>query len=320
MLRKFKTALAKDARAGVALDGARAGIARVRRLDDGRLSLAIRAVTAEGDNDAWPDCAFSDVADLDLDRTPVSTVLRANAYQLQLVEMPNVPADELLAAVRWRLKDLLDYSVDEAVVELLDMPRQANPGNTPLAYAVVTRRSTVLQQIELMEQADLRLDVIDIPELCIRNIAVMLPQDADGVAFLHFADDCGYLTITRQCFLHLTRRLEAGRRALAIASTDEFTMQERIAGISLEVQRSLDYYESHYDCRPVTELILGPGADLDSLPAALTEHLGLTVTQIALDNLFQLEDDVSAEEQGGCLLAVGAALRSDQSAQQAASL
>jgi MSHA biogenesis protein MshI len=317
MLRLFKKALARNVRAGIAHDGTLAGLARVRRLDDGGLSLAARVLPTTDDAD-WADRVVSEVADMNLHRTPASAVLAADAYQLQLVEMPNVPAEELLQAVRWRLKDLLDYPVDEAVVELLEMPRHANPGSAPVAYAVVTRRTEVLQQIELMKRADLQMDVIDIPELCIRNIAVLLPQDEYGVAFLHFTENCGYLTITRKGILHMTRRLETGRRALAAASTDEFALQERIAGISLEIQRSLDYYESHYDCRPITEITLGPGADLDTLPAALNEHLGFAVNQINLDDLFTLEDDLSTEQQGDCLLAVGAALRSDQPAQQAA--
>lgn len=295
------------------MDGPCAGLAHVRRSDDGRMSLSIRAMAADDVRDAWPDR----VAGVSLGQTPVSAVLPTDAYQLQLVEMPNVPADEVLAAVRWRLKDLIDYPVDEAVVELLEMPRHANPGSAPVAYAVVTRRANVLREIEVMEQADLSLDVIDIPELCIRNIAVELPQDADGVAFLHFTEDCGYLTITRKGVLHLMRRLDTGRRDLR-ASGDEFSLQERIAGISLEVQRSLDYYESHYDCRPVTEIVLGPGGDLDGLSAALTEHLGLAVNQIDLGDLFELDGDVSAEDQGSCLLAIGAALRSEQTVAQAA--
>jgi len=318
MLRKFKRALARNTRAGIALDGAQTGLARVRRLDDGGLSLALRVLTTADADGEWPDRAASHVTSMGLQQTPVSSVLAADAYQLQLVEMPNVPADELLQAVRWRLKDLIDFPLEEAVVELLEMPRHANPGNAPIAYAVVTRRSEVLRQIELMKRADLQMDVIDIPELCIRNIAVLLPQDTDGVAFLHFTEDCGYLTITRKGVLHLTRRLDTGKRELAAEAADEFTLQERISGISLEVQRSLDYYESHYDCRPVTEIMLGPGAGLDALPAALTDNLGLTVNPINLDDLFNLEGDATAEEQGECLLAVGAALRTEASVEHVA--
>ena len=312
MLRQFKRALAGNSRAGLALDGPHAGLARVQRGTNGRLSLAVRRMAGDADEGTWHD----HVAGMHLEQTPVTSVLSADTYQLQLVEVPNVPANEMLSAIRWRLKDFIDYPVDEAVVELLEMPRHANPGSPAVAYAVVTRRENVLQQIELMQQADLHLDVIDIPELCIRNIAVLLPQDANGVAFLHFAEDCGYLTITRKGILHLTRRFEFGRRDLVHAD-DDFTLQERIAGISLEVQRSLDYYESHYDCRPVTEVFVGPGPDLQALPAALGEHLGLTVSQIDFTDLFQLENEVSAEEQGDCLLAIGAALRPGSSAQQA---
>lgn len=315
MLRQLKGALAKNTRAGIALDGATAGLARVRKLNDGRLSLAVRVLAVDGVAGGWPDHAASHAGDMNLKQTPVSAVLGASAYQLQLLEMPNVPAAELLAAVRWRLKDLIDFPVEEAVVELLEMPPHSNPGAPHTAYAVVTRRAEVLQQVEFMEQADLRMDVIDIPELCVRNIAVLLPQDADGVAFLHFTEDCGYLTITRKGVLHLTRHLDTGRRALAAVASDDFTLQELIGGIALEIQRSLDYYESHYDCRPVTQIALGPGAGLDTLPAALTEHLGVTVRSIDLQDLFSLEDEISPEEQGGCLLAVGAALRADQAAQ-----
>lgn len=317
MLRQFKKKLRSNSRASIALDGSCAGLARVRRLADGRLSLAARALKTDEGGQTWPDRAASHAASMGLQGTPVSAVLAADAYQLQLVEMPNVPDEERLQAVRWRLKDLIDYPVEEAVVELLEMPRHSNPGNTPIAYAVVTRSAEVLHQIELMKQADLKMDVIDIPELCIRNIAVLLPQDVDGVAFLHLAEECGYLTITRKGVLHMTRRLKTGRRALAEASADEFMLQERMAGISLEVQRSLDYYESHYDRRPVTKIVLGPGAELDALPAALTEHLGLTVNRIDLDDLFSLEETLSTEDQGACLLAIGAALRSDETARAA---
>lgn len=320
MLRPFKRALAENVRAGIAFDGARAGLARVRRLDDGKLSVAVHVMDAEGDLGKWAENAAMMATSMELHRAPTSIVLASNAYQLQLVEMPNVPADEMHSAVRWRIKDLIDYPVDEAVVELLEMPRHANPGNAPIAYAVVTRQTEVLQQINLMKKADLQMDVIDIPELCIRNIAVLLPQDDDGVAFLHFADDCGYLTVTRRGVLHMVRRLEFGRRSLASASGDEVALQERIAAISLEIQRSLDYYESHYDCRPITELILGPGSGFDSLPAALTEQLGLSVSRITFDELFSMENEISVEDQGACLLAVGAAVRNDVSAQQATSL
>jgi len=312
MLRHFKGSLAKNSRAGVALDGAKVSIARVRRQPDSPPSLALRLLDSEDD---WRRNAGRHADEMDLQRTATSSVLTHGAYQLQSLEMPNVPAEELSAAVRWRIKDLIDVPLEDAVVELIEMPPHSNPGAPHTGYAVVTHRDTVVQQAESMERADLKMDVIDIPELCVRNVAVLLPQDKDGVAFLHFTEDRGYLTITRQGVLHLTRHLDKGRRAIAAAADDDFMLQELISGLALEVQRSLDYYESHYDCRPITQIAVGPGAGLDALPAGLAQNLGISVHTVDFEDLFSLENEVSTEVQGSCLLAVGAALRSDAALQ-----
>lgn len=317
MLRRFKGSLAGNTRAGIALDGAHAAIARVRRQADSPPRLAMRLLDTDGE---WPDDAARLADEMDLQHTPASTVLAADSYQLQLLEMPNVPADELLDAVRWRLKDLIDVPLEDAVVELLEMPPHANPGAPQTGYAVVTHRNAVMQQIDTMQRADLNMDVIDIPELCVRNVAVLLPEDRDGIAFLHFTEDCGYLTVTRQGVLHLTRHLDTGRTRIAAAAEDDFALQELISGIALEVQRSLDYYESHYDCRPITRIAVGPGADLDAIPAGLAQNLGISVQSVDFQELFSLEDDVSPDIQGSCLLAVGAALRGDAASAGAGAL
>jgi MSHA biogenesis protein MshI len=57
-----------------------------------------------------------------LPRLPISTVLRAQDYQLALVETPEVPPAELRAAMRWRLKDTIDFRVEEAVIDVFECP------------------------------------------------------------------------------------------------------------------------------------------------------------------------------------------------------
>ena len=262
----------------------------------------------------WPERA---VAGIDLGRAPVSAVLTSDAYQLQLVEKPNVPDDELQDAVRWRLQNLIDYPVDEAVVQVFEMPPHANVASPQTAYAVVSPKSEILGEIERMQRADLRMDVIDIPELCVRNVAISLPQDDDGVAFLHFAEDLGYLTITRRGVLHLLRRIETSHDGFADFDSEASVFAEQVASISLEVQRSLDYYESHYDSQPVSELVIGPGSGLDSLTGAMQEQLGIGVGRLDFNDLFEMASDMPAEDQGSCLLAIGAALRCEASAPKA---
>ena len=219
-----------------------------------------------------------------------------------------MPDEEVANAIPWKIKDLLDSPVEDTVIELFDMPSHNAGGSVRMAYAVAARRSAVADHVSLLRQADIALDVISIPELCLRNIATRLPQDRDGVAFLHLTENHSILTISRQGLLYLIRRIERGRQSLQAADGD-FALGEAQATFVLEVQRSLDYYESHFDRRPLSELVLAPGSDVGGLASALHDQLGLSVSNLDLNQVFDMQSDASPGEQGACLFAVGAGLR-----------
>jgi MSHA biogenesis protein MshI len=238
-------------------------------------------------------------------RTTVS-VLDPGGYRLLLVEAPDVPEEELRAAVRWRVKDLIDYHIDDAVIDVFEMPRHARGGANRMMYAVTAKAEFVKQQIELAENAGLKLDVIDIPELTLRNIAALLDTDERGAAFLHFADRRSTLLLVRQGVLYLTRIVETG--ALTLADAGELR-RDLIAGLALEVRRSLDYFESHYEQTAIPQLFTSglDAADRDSL----ARDLGVAVREVDLVSLFDTTETVPADVQRYCLPAVGAALRQD---------
>lgn len=290
-------------------DGPRIELAVVRRHNDGTLSIDADNVESNREDIDWARDSHAGIDHEDLHNARVSTVLPADSYSMQLVEAPDVPAAEMRDAVRWRIQNLIEFPISEAAVETFEMPPQRHAGGRSMLHVVVAHRDEILKQVEHIRKAHLNLDVIDIPELCVRNIAVRLPQDADGVAFLHFTDDCGYLTITRQGILYMIRRIETRRGDLADAPDDVFSILERSAGVALEVQRSLDFYESHYDCPPVGELVLGPGPNLDTHASTLADNLGISVSRLNLDDLFTVGTEIRPDVQNDCLLAIGAALR-----------
>ena len=57
-----------------------------------------------------------------------STLLLPGEYQLLQVEAPNVPEGELKAAVRWSMKDMLSYHVDDATLDVLNIPTNQTGG------------------------------------------------------------------------------------------------------------------------------------------------------------------------------------------------
>ena len=183
-----------------------------------------------------------------LDRYPCVSLVELGEYSLLMVEAPDVQPDELRAAIRWRIKDLIDFHIDDAVVDVFEVPDTKAAGKNKMMYAVVARSSAVKQRIDALLDADVNLDVIDIPELALRNIAALLPEDAGGVALLYISDYRGLITITRQSTLYLSRRIEKGISALpdmAMQADDPDIIEPWLDNIIVEIQRSLDYYESH---------------------------------------------------------------------------
>jgi MSHA biogenesis protein MshI len=190
---------------------------------------------------------------------PATTLLDRGDYQLLLVEAPDVRPDELRAAVRWRIKDLIGFHIDDAIIDVFEIPDQRHLNRNRMMYAVAARARRVSERAELIEDAGLAVDVVDIPEMAVRNLAMLLPEESNGLAFIHMNEHGGLITISRQGILYLTRRFDTGVRELNDA--DEDARDKLCDGILLEVQRSLDYYESHYPHGPVSSaLALSPSA------------------------------------------------------------
>ncbi len=317
MFQGFGGISSANARVALTINGQRAALVRVSDSTAARPVLEAHVFDVLAGDNGEPDFTKSGVDTKALQKLPVSTVLPGASYQLMLEELPNAPQDELKQALGWRIRDRIDTPLDEAIIELLEMPAQARGAQKPSAYAAVTNQAVVASLVAQVKRAGLKPDAIDLPELCMRNIAIRLPQDSRGVAFLHFTDDCGLLTITRGGVLYLMRRIDVGQVALDETPGTQ-SREALIPKICLELQRSLDYYETHYDCRPVSDLVLGPGSGIGVLQEALRDQLGLDVSTLDLADVFDISEPLSEETQHECLLAVGAALRSEVPVQQAA--
>ncbi|HEY1412855.1 MAG TPA: hypothetical protein VGF36_11985, partial [Rhodopila sp.] len=189
-------------------------------------------------------------------RIPVSTVLSPADYQLALVEAPEVPPAELRAAMRWRLKDSIDFRIEEAVIDVFDVPDQNRGGHGRMMYAVAARRSAVAAHTQALT-GTAGFDAIDVPELCLRNLAALLPMATAGVALLHLGETTANIVLVRGKTFYLARQVDL---AAGIDKTQAEGRNGRInaAGVVLELQRSLDYYERHFDQPPITRIAVSP--------------------------------------------------------------
>lgn len=245
-----------------------------------------------------------------LDKQPCSTLLPVGEYQLQLVDAPDVPPAEMRAAVRWRIQDLINFHIDDAVLDVFD----AHPGNPDSElkqlHVVVAKSSRVKERIDQLEQADVRLDIIDIPELALRNIAAGLPEDKDGVVTLYFDQEYCLITLTHNSELYLTRTLDIGYRQLQETASNPQPLSNRLA---LEIQRSMDYYEHSYRQAPIRSMVILPiPATLYGLSDALQQTLGIDTRILAMSDVVQCDAEPDEDTAAHCMLAVGCALRTEE--------
>jgi len=243
-------------------------------------------------------------------QAPVNLVLRDQQYQLMLVEAPRVEPSELRAAIRWKVKNLIDYHIDDAVIDVFEIPGQQNrPHGQTMMYAIAARARDVRERIDAVEAAGATLKVIDLTEMAMRNLAQQLDEDARGVGMLHLNERHGIITLSRQGDLYLSRHIETGRQDL-VENPDRAFDQ-----IVLEVQRSLDYYDSHFAQPPLATLRVLPGfLAHETLLATLNDSFNTQVGGYNIEAIVDIDSSVTLPDQHDAelLLALGGALRHEE--------
>lgn len=243
-----------------------------------------------------------------LKRASCTTLLGMSDYQLLLTETPEVSPDELKQALRWKVKDLIDFHINDATLDVFDIPGATAGGPAREMYTVAARNEAIQKRVDLMTGAGIGLDIIDIPELAQRNLAALLPEDTAGVMVMSLYAKGGLITVTRQGFLYLSRTLNLGHESLRSAAEPALYFDH----IVLEVQRSLDYFESHFRESPVRHLVLAPLAEpVPGFMEYLAANLSVSVGSMDLSRLLDSDVELTPALQAECLTTIGAALRQE---------
>lgn len=241
-------------------------------------------------------------------------VLQGSAYQLFLVEAPGVEASEMASAVRWRVKDLLDYPLQEAVIDYFDLPPQAYRGSQKMVYVIAARKAVLELLVEQCRVNGLSVDCIDIRELVFGHVIGRLDDQLPNKAFVFLDDDTGFISLSNNESICLNRTLDVGVRQLqqnlvAGDSGEEFSFSD-IDALVLELQRSIDYYESHMGSGPIMQLCLPPSSNgVPQLPEQLSQNLDIRVRELRFADLVGDDKDIDSDKQRFCFAALSAGLR-----------
>lgn len=239
-------------------------------------------------------------------------VLSPELYQMVQVEMADLSPEESRDAARWQIRERIDYPPEEAIIDLFEVAPFGSE-RKPISYAVSAQESKLRERIELIQQAGLELEAIDIPEFSLRNICDLFTDDPRGLAILLLLEKSGILVVVRDGSLYLVRVLNMGMKDLLPYADGQYeTLTDRLDGIVLETQRSFDYCESTFQLPMVSRLLVAQTQrEIPALITYLNEYLATSVESFSFDGILKIPEGAQQIELNRHLLAIGGALRKE---------
>jgi len=194
------------------------------------------------------------VHDHNLQKTPCICLVADDDCDIYQVERPEVDDSEMVQAVTWKIKDLINYDVTNAVVDSYPMPVSSK--HKQQQVGVVAARETVISNyVESIKTTALELNALDVHELARSNLDVVQQCAAESLMVLTLTSDKGLLSVYHDTDLYVSREFMIGIDQLELANSEDESVFD---ALQLEIQRSLDYFESFYGMGTVTRLRLFP--------------------------------------------------------------
>ena len=243
-----------------------------------------------------------------------SLLLPAADYQLLVLDAPAVPAAERSDALRWGLKDLLDGPVEEAAIDCIEVPAAVRGDAAQRLLTVVSKKATVRDWMRRYRDARVPLSAIDVPELALRNLAV-LSAGLEARAFMHLGLDKTHLILVWQGELCSFRELDISGTQYFQASDDErAVLADRLA---LEVQRTADSFTRQFHAADLSGLDISSVGGLDDLLERLSNLVSLPVWDFRVEERIEIDGVACHPDMNRRIdftYAIGAALRQEPNA------
>jgi MSHA biogenesis protein MshI len=196
-------------------------------------------------------------------------LIASGDYDVFQIEKPAVDDAELSQALTWRIKDLISYDVAAAVVEMYPMPA-SNKNNTQQLSVVAANEAVIRSYIDSIKSTGLKLQALDIYDLVSRNLAPIKQGTNKTQAILSLQDGSGLLSIFHDSDLYVSRDFKLGVSQMQQVTSED---QSAFDSLLLEIQRSMDYFESYYGLGSVSSLLVFPQLEITEKMALYLQNL-----------------------------------------------
>ena len=295
------SAAKKDSQVGVDFQPDGIAVAQVQtgNKNPGRI-LRSEFIQADG-QDAQLQALKDWVHSNNLQKSPCVCLVADDDCDVYQVEKPEVEDSEMIQALTWKIRDLINYDLANAVVDSYPMPLSSK--NKQQQVGVVAAREAVIRNyVASIKSSAMELTALDIHELARSNLQIVQHSGEQSLALLTLTAGKGLLSIYHDTDLYVSREFMIGVDQLAqVASDDEGVLD----ALLLEIQRSLDYFESYYGMGTVSNLRIFPQLKATEKMAMYLQNL----TNFDIDFIAIAGDDTDPGLEQNCFHAYCAALR-----------
>lgn len=232
---------------------------------------------------------------------PTTVLIPQNDYQIFLVEQPVVSSNEKREAIRWRIAEYIDFPVEEAVVDYIEVPQKSKDTSVALTYVVVTRKSLIDEYADNVKSLGLKVTSVDICQSALREIAFQLDDSDVGQALLHIEEYKSHIILFKNKTLYMMRDFDLGYQHIK----ENMELQD----LALEIQRSIDYCSSNLKNAGISRIVLTPLPERKTeILSSLSNILGLPVRMINYSEFINETDKLTLNQSNSSAYAIGAAI------------
>ena len=231
-------------------------------------------------------------------------------YRLLPLDAPDMPREEWRHAVRWQLKDMVDFPVEDAAVDVLEIPGDPARRRAPQMLAVAAALDTLKPLLAAADAVGAPWQAVDIGETALRNISALVEPEGRAQALLHVGEAHSTLVLTAGGELLMARQLAATLESLS--NPDDEARERAFDDAGLELQRTLDGFDRLFSHLSLSRLLVAGGTGLEAFNAHIRELSFVPVLPLELGDTLdlsatpQLADPALLARHLG---AIGAALR-----------
>lgn len=230
--------------------------------------------------------------------------ISGNSVIIRKISLPAMTPEELEDQIAWEAEQYIPFDINDVNLdfEILDADLSASGKMTVLLVA--SKKEIINEFVSVFGEAGLKLVVVDVDSFAVQNIFELnyLPSEGDVVALVNIGASIMNLNVIKGGISLFTRDVQMGgnlyteeiQRQFALSSEDaerikvtgDFADKDRLNEVmsrvnetlSLEIHRSLDFYNSTAEDQKIGKVYLSGGCSkVPHLAEVVSEKLGMSV-------------------------------------------